>query len=126
MFRCNIYLETLDKKRWYIDRSCRCERDLHITKAYGSPFHVPTDIVDAPRTAYSFLTMRTIMLNCINTGLKFLKCRIDDLKIDVRADAYTRLDKKERMRIGKFIKKEFEGVKNDVKFINKTLGAKNA
>lgn len=126
MFRCNIYLETLDKKRWYIDQSCRCERDLHITKAYGSPFHVPTDIADAPRTAYSFLTMRTIMLNCINTGLKFLKCRIDDIKIDVRADAYTRLDKKERMRIGKFIKKEFEGVKNDVKFINKTLGTKNA
>ena len=126
MFRCNIYLETLDKKRWYIDQSCRCERDLHITKAYGSPFHVPTDIADAPRTAYSFLTMRTIMLNTINTGLKHLKCRIDDLKIDVRADAYTRLDKKERMRIGKFIKKEFEGVKNDVKFINKTLGAENA
>lgn len=123
MFRCNIYLETLDKKRWYIAQSCRCERDLHITKAYGSPFHVPTDIADAPRDAYAFLTMRTIMLNCINTGLKFLKCRIDDLKIDVRADAYTRLDKKERMRIGKFIKKEFEGVKNDVKFINKTLGA---
>lgn len=126
MFRCNIYLETLDKKRWYIDRSCRCERDLHITKGYGSPFHVPTDIADAPRTAYSFLTMRTIMLNCINTGIKFLKCRIDDFKIDVRADAYTRLDKKERIRINKFIKKEFEGVKNDVKFINKTLGAENA
>lgn len=126
MFRCNIYLETLDKKRWYIAQNCRYERDLHITKGYGSPFFVPTGIADVPRTAYSFLTMRTIMLNCINTGLKFLKCRIDDIKIDVRADAYTRLDKKERMRISKFIKKEFEGVKNDVKFINKTLGVENA
>lgn len=126
MFRCNVYLETLDKKRWYIAQSCRCERDLHITKGYGSPFYVPTDIADAPRSAYGFVMMHNTMLNCINTGLKFLKCRIDDLKIDVRADSYTRLDKKERMRIGKFIKKEFEGVKNDVKFINKTLGAENA
>lgn len=126
MFRCNIYLETLDKKRWYVDQSCRSERDLHITKSYGSPFYVPVDITDQPTSSYTFLTMRTNMLNCINTGLKFLKCRIDDFKIDVRADAYTRLDKKERIRINKFIKKEFEGVKNDVKFINKTLGAENA
>ena len=126
MFRCNIYLETLDKKRWYIDSTCRCERDLHITKGYGSPFHVPTDIADHPRSSYTFLTMHNIMLNSINTGTKFLKCRIDDFRIDVRADAYTHLDKKERMRISKFIKKEFESVKKDAKFIYKTLGAENA
>ena len=126
MFRCNIYLETLDKKRWYIDASCCSERDLHIKKGYGSPFYVPVDIADQPKTSYTFLTMHSIMLNCINTGTKFLKCRIDDFKIDVRADAYTRLDKKERMRISKFIKKEFEGIKNDVKFISKTIGVENA
>lgn len=126
MFRCNIYLETLDKKRWYIDPTCRYERDLHITKGYGSPFRVPVDITDQRRTSYSFIRMRNIMLNSINTGTKFLKCRIDDFKIDVRVDPYTDLDKKERMRISKFIKKEFEGVKKDVKFINKTLGVENA
>lgn len=126
MFRCNIYLETLDKKRWYIDASCRSERDLHITKGYGSPFYVPVDIADQSRTSYTFLAMHNNMLNCINTGTKFLKCRIDDFKIDVRADAYTRLDKKERMRINRFVKKEFESVKNDVKFISKTIGVENA
>lgn len=123
MFKCNIYLETLDKKRWYISRSCSCERDLHITKnGYCSAFFVPADIADAPRAAYAYISMRSTMLSTINTGTKFLKCRIDDLKIDVRATSYTSLDKKERTRISKFIKKEFETVKNDVKFINKTLG----
>ena len=126
MFRCNIYVETLDKKRWYIDQSCRCERDLHITKAYGAPFTVTKGIADQARESHFSIMMRNTMLNTINTGTKFLKCRIEDFKIDVRAYPSANLDKKERMRISNFLKKEFETVKKDVMFIHKVLGEENA
>ena len=126
----SVYIKTIDNKKFYIYPAAKNDAELQLHRRWGHPFYAPDGIVDYKETPIEHRTtnlqlrmanVKGKMLDIALTALRKTHCRAEDLRIEVFTATPNGDDKNKRRRTFTFLKKEFESVKQDAKFIHENV-----
>ena len=129
----SVYVKTLDNQKFYIYPDAKNDAELQLHRRWGHPFYAPDGIVDYKEIPIEHQTavlqarmagVKGKMLDVALTALRRTHCRAEDLRVEVFTATPNGDDKNKRRRTFSFLKKEFESVIQDAKFIYKNCGGK--
>lgn len=125
-----VYIKTLDNRKFFVNPDAKDWAELRRYRDHGKPFYAPDGIIgykEIPIELQSSILQEKMagvkgkMLDTAMTALRMTGCRAEDLRVEVFNYAPNLDDKNKRRRTHTFLKKEFESVKQDAKFIHENF-----